>query len=136
MSSVAELEIIKAMEVQLPLGLLGFENIKTYSLTHTPEQEPFGWLTMCSGERLAFLVVPPVFILNDYAPDLSDEDVHFLEIRHPDDAMILNIVKMRANGTTTVNLKAPIVINRHTMIGKQVVLNQPAYAISHPIQTA
>lgn len=136
MSSVAEIEIMKAMEVQLPLGLLGFENIKTYSLTSPPDQEPFSWLTMSTGEGLAFLVLPPAFVLNDYAPDLSHDDVNFLEIRHPDDAMILNIVKLRPNGTATVNLKAPIVINRHTMIGKQVVLSQSAYAINHPIQSA
>ena len=68
MSSVAEIEIMKAMEVQLPLGLLGFENIKTYSLTSPPDQEPFSWLTMSTGEGLAFLVLPPAFVLNVEIP--------------------------------------------------------------------
>jgi hypothetical protein len=31
MSSVAEIDIIQTLQVQLPLGLLGFERIKTYS---------------------------------------------------------------------------------------------------------
>ena len=91
---------------------------------------------MPEGEDLAFLVVPPCFVMPDYAPDLSDEDVDFLEIRNPNDAMVLNIVTLKPDGTATVNLKGPIVINRHTMIGKQVVLNQSAYPIKHPIRSA
>jgi len=133
MSSVAEIDIIQTLQVQLPLGLLGFEQIKTYSLISRPEEEPFRWLSVPQGEDLAFLVVPPCFVLPDYAPDLNDDDAHFLEIRNPDDALVLNIVTLKPDGSATVNLKGPIVINRHTMIGKQVVLSQSNYAIKHPI---
>jgi flagellar assembly factor FliW len=136
MSSVAELDITKTLTVQLPLGLLGFERIKTYSLITKADQEPFCWLSVPHGDDLAFLVVPPNLVLPDYAPDLSDEDVDFLEIRHPNDALVLNIVTLKSDGSATVNLKGPIVINRHTMIGKQVVLSQSSYAIKHPIQPA
>ncbi|MEY4690816.1 MAG: hypothetical protein RIT19_1141 [Verrucomicrobiota bacterium] len=136
MSSVAEIDIAKTLQVQLPLGLLGFEPIKTYSLIAKPDQEPFLWMSVPDGEDLAFLVVPPSFILPDYAPDLSDDDADFLEIRHPDDALVLNIVTLRSGGAATVNLKGPIVINRHTMIGKQVVLSRSDYAIQHPIRSA
>lgn len=138
MSSVAEIDIAKTVQVQvqLPLGLLGFERIKTYSLVTKPDQEPFRWLAVLEGEDLAFLMVPPNFVLPDYAPDLSDEDADFLEIRNPNDALVLNIVTLKSDGSATVNLKGPVVINRHTMIGKQVVLSQSDYAIKHPIRTS
>ena len=136
MSCVAEIDIAKTVQVQLPLGLLGFEQIKTYSLITKPDQEPFLWLAVPEGEDLAFLVVPPSFVMPDYAPDLSDEDVDFLEIRNPNDAIVLNIVTFRSEGSATVNLKGPIVINRHTMIGKQVVLSRSDYPIQHPIRSA
>jgi len=138
MSSVAEIDIAKTLQVQvqLPLGLLGFEHIKTYSLVTKPDQEPFRWLAVLEGEDLAFLMVPPNFVLPDYAPDLSDEDADFLEIRNPNDALVLNIVTLKSDGSATVNLKGPVVINRHTMIGKQVVLSQSDYAIKHPIRTS
>jgi flagellar assembly factor FliW len=101
-----------------------------------PDQEPFRWLSVPDGEDLAFLVVPPCFVMPDYAPDLSDDDVDFLEIRNPNDALVFNIVTLKPDGSATVNLKGPIVINRHTLIGKQVVLSQSAYAIQHPISAA
>ncbi len=136
MSSVAEIDITKTLTVQLPLGLLGFERIKTYSLITRSEQTPFQWLSVPEGDDLAFLVVPPCLILPDYALDLSDDDADFLEIRNPNDALVLNIVTLKSDGSATVNLKGPIVINRHTMIGMQVVLSQSNYAIKHPIQAA
>ena len=134
MSSVAEIEITKTQTIQLPLGLLGFERIKTYSLITKDDQKPFCWLSVPEGDDLAFLVVPPSLVLPDYAPDLSDADADFLEIRNPNDALVFNIVTLKSDGSATVNLKGPIVINRHTMIGMQVVLSQSQYAIKHPIQ--
>lgn len=138
MSSVAEIDIAKTLQVQvqLPLGLLGFERIKTYSLVTKPDQEPFLWLAVPEGEDLAFLMVPPNLMLPDYAPELSDEDADFLEIRNPNDALVLNIVTLKSDGSATVNLKGPVVINRHTMIGKQLVLSQQDCAIKHPIRTS
>jgi flagellar assembly factor FliW len=136
MSSVAEIEITKTQTVQLPLGLLGFERIKTYSLITRTDQAPFHWLSVPDGDDLAFLVVPPCLVLPDYALDMSDDDADYLEIRNPNDALVFNIVTLKPDGSGTVNLKGPIVINRHTMIGMQVVLSQSNYAIKHPIQAA
>ena len=134
MSSVAEIEITKTQTIQLPLGLLGFERIKTYSLITKDDQKPFCWLSVPEGDDLAFLVVPPSLVLPDYALDMSDDDADYLEIRNPNDALVFNIVTLKSDGSATVNLKGPIVINRHTMIGMQVVLSQSQYAIKHPIQ--
>jgi flagellar assembly factor FliW len=85
---------------------------------------------------LAFLVVPPAAVLPDYSPVLSDDDVAFLAIESPDDVIIYNIVTIRPDGTSSVNLKGPIVINRHSMTGKQVVLANSPYLIQHPLGSA
>jgi flagellar assembly factor FliW len=123
--------------IQLPYGLLGFERVKDYVLLTRPEEEPFMWLQMVGEGKKAFLVVPPHFVLADYAPDLSDLDVAFLELNDPSEAFVLNIVTMRAPGEATVNLKGPIVINRRTLVGKQIIpVNAAEYAIRHPLPLA
>jgi flagellar assembly factor FliW len=120
--------------IQLPYGLLGFERVKKYVLLTRPEEEPFMWFQMVGEIKRAFLVVPPHFVLADYRPDLSELDVAFLELNDPSEAFILNIVTLRGHGETTVNLKGPIVINRRTLIGKQVIpVNAAEYAIRHPL---
>ena len=124
-------------EVHLPLGLLGFERTKRYTLLANPGEMPFRWLQVVGDPSLAFLVVPPFEVLPDYEPDISLEDAAFLELDSPEDALLFNIVTLRANGRATVNLKGPLVLNRYSLRGKQVVLaNAADYALQHPLPVA
>lgn len=120
--------------IALPFGLLGFERVKNYILLTRPEEEPFLRFQMAEEPRHSFVVVPPHFVLADYSPDLSDLDAAFLELDDPSDAFVLNIVTVRGQGQATVNLKGPIVINRRTLIGKQIIpVNAAQYGIKHPL---
>ena len=120
--------------IRLPFGLLGFEHVKQYVLLANPAEEPFLWFQMLDDAKRAFLVAPPSRIVPDYQPDISDDEVDFLELADPSDAFLLNIVTLRGNGQATVNLKGPIVINRRTLIGKQVILNNASqYSLHHPL---
>jgi flagellar assembly factor FliW len=92
---------------------------------------------MVGDTKQVFLVVPPHFVLADYRPDVCDLDVAFLELEDPSEAFVLNIVTMRGPGEATVNLKGPIVINRRTLVGKQIIpVNAAEYAIRHPLPLA
>jgi flagellar assembly factor FliW len=124
----------KEKPIDLPLGLLGFERFKQYVLLAEPDQAPFSWLQVVDDPGLAFIVIPSFEVLPNYEPDISKEDVSFLEISSPDDVLLLSIVTLRGQGRATANLKAPIVVNRHTSRGKQVVLaNAAQYQLQHPL---
>ena len=123
--------------IRMPYGLLGFENVNNYALLTRPNEEPFLWLQMLDGARHAFLVLSPFIALPNYQPDIAEEDVRFLELTSPNDAQILNIVTLRGNGDATINLKGPIVINRHTKAGKQIIPNNAAqYSVRHPLRVS
>jgi flagellar assembly factor FliW len=118
------------------MGLLGFERIKHYTLMASAEEAPFLWLQMAEDPSLAFLVIPPSVVLDAYQPDISEEEVAFLGLADPQEAWIFNIVTLHKDGTATVNLKGPIVVNRRTLVGKQVVpLNASSYSLQHPVAT-
>ena len=120
--------------LNLPFGLLGFEEVKRYLILGKPDEHPFMWLQMTEAPSQAFLVVPPAAVVQDYRPELSDEDVAFLRLESPDDAVIVNIVTLRNGGTSTVNLKGPIVYNRHSRIGKQVIpVNASRFTLQYPL---
>ncbi len=120
--------------IQFPLGLLGFEKVKNYILLKNPGEEPFMWLQMLDGTHKSFLLVSPFLVSKDYQPDIADDDVEFLGLTSPADALVVNIVTLRGGGQATVNLKGPIVINRHTLVGKQVIPNNVSkYALTHPL---
>lgn len=122
-------------DVRLPMGLLGFEKMKDYLLISNPGEEPFGWLQIKGETSLAFVVINPFLIVPEYRPDIPQADVDFLELNSQEDAMLLNIVTVhKTGGGATMNLKGPIVINRNTGIGKQVVIaNASEYSVQHPL---
>ena len=123
--------------IQMPFGLLGFEQFKQYQLLSNPEEAPFLWLQMVEDPSVAFLVVSPFIVLPNYQPDLPEDDVEFLALEQAEDALVFNIVTLHKDGGATVNLKGPIVVNRHTLRGKQVIpTNAPKFALQHPLPVA
>jgi flagellar assembly factor FliW len=127
------LPVKKENVISMPLGLLGFERVKKYVLLITPEEEPFYWLQMLDNQSQGFVVMNPSAAVPDYAPDIAQADIEFLGIQSPADALVLNIVTVR-HGQATANLKGPIVINRHTLVGKQCIpTNVAEFALQHPV---
>src|SRR5437660_289612 len=136
-SEAIEMETLKHRKekpIYLPLGLPGFEPLKEYALVTDAEQAPFSWLQVVDDPSLAFIVVSPFEVLPNYQPDIPKEDVDFLGLSSPEDALLFTIVTLRGKGRATANLKGPIVINRHTAKGKQVVLaNAAQYQLQHSL---
>jgi flagellar assembly factor FliW len=128
---------LAANQVRLPLGILGFEQIKDYVLLADPAEEPFAWLRVADNTSLAFVVIDPFLVVPEYAPDIPQADVDFLDLKEASDTRLLNIVTVHGAGRATVNLKGPIVINRHTHTGRQVILaNAADYSVQHPLPVA
>lgn len=123
--------------VRMPNGMLGFEEIKDYLLTTNPEEHPFAWLQVRDNSALAFVVIDPFAAMPDYQPDIPQTDVDFLNLKEADDALLLCIVTIHDQRRATVNLKGPIVVNRHTHVAKQVIIaNAAAYSVTHPLPLA
>ena len=124
-------------QVHLPEGILGFEQFKHYMLLANPAEMPFAWLRPADSTSLAFVVINPFIVMPDYAPDIPDSDADFLGLKEPNDALLFNIVTLKGPNRATVNLKGPIVINRHTHTGKQVIIaNANNYSVEHPLPVA
>jgi flagellar assembly factor FliW len=123
--------------IHLPYGLLGFEPIKRYLLVANPNEEPFMWFKMTEDPHQAFLVLSPFIVKPDYQPDISADDVDFLGLAEPEDALLLNICTVRGSEQPTINLKGPIVINRNTFVGKQVIPNNASkFQLRFPLPVA
>ena len=121
----------------MPTGLLGFEQFKKWHLINHPDEAPFSWLQVADEPEVAFLLVPPGLVTREYRPDVADQDVASLGLTDAADALLLNIVTLNATAPATVNLKGPIIINRRTLMAKQVVpRNAAEYSVRYPLPTA
>lgn len=130
-----ELEIDEKGIIYFINGIPGFEDqLKFILLSPKEDGSPFQWLQSLNNTNLAFAVANPFMIKKDYEVDIPDEIVDELEIKAPEDAIILSILVVPEDITQiTMNLKAPIIINNGNHKGKQIVLDTEAYSVRHYI---
>lgn len=127
----------RPMEFTLPKGLIGLSDVTQFEMLVNEEELPFMWIRSIDRHELGFVVIEPSQILNDYIIEIGDEDIAALDIQDPNDALVLNIVTI-PNGesleSATVNLIGPLVINKKTLVGRQIITcNYNKYTSKHPI---
>ena len=82
--------------------------------------------------ELRLYLVDPSSVLSDYAPILSDEQADGLALTTADDALILVVAHPAADGVS-VNLLAPVIVNRVTGAASQVILEDQDYPLRAPL---
>ena len=122
-----------ANELILPQGLIGFADYQRAELRYLPDHLPFLWMKLHGPETLHFIVIEPGGIVPGYEPEIFDEDAMQLDLRSPAEAMILNIVTLKRQQPVeaTVNLIGPLVVNRRTRIGRQLVISNYSRFSAH-----
>ena len=131
-----EIEVDEDRIVEFAEGIPGFEGLRNFALFHDEDQEDdvFLWLQSLEDGDVAFVLLnTPVFIPG-YDPQISEEEIYSLGNFTKEDIIIRNIAVVRDSlEDTTVNLRAPIVINASTRRGKQMVSLNETYHIRHYI---
>ncbi|MBS0023319.1 flagellar assembly protein FliW [Microbacterium paraoxydans] len=89
-------------------------------------------LRAVADEALRLYLVDPSTVLSEYAPTLSDAQVDDLALGSPDDALVLVVAHPSAEGVS-VNLLAPVVVNRTTGAAAQVILEDQDYPVRAPL---
>lgn len=72
---------------------------------------------------------------SDDAPELTDAQAADLALTSPDDAMLLVVARLADDGVT-VNLMAPVVINRTSGVASQVILEGQDLPLRAPLVAA
>jgi flagellar assembly factor FliW len=133
----ADVEPSQANSFTLPQGLIGFEAYTRAELLYLPDHLPFLWLKLYSAkDSVHFIVIEPAGLIPGYEPELFDEDAAGLDLADPAEAMVLNIVALRNQNPieATANLVGPIIVNRRTRTGRQLVVsNYSRYSAHHPL---
>lgn len=82
--------------------------------------------------ELRLYLVDPRSVLSEYAPTLTDEQAQGLALESADDALILVVAHPGADGVS-VNLLAPVIVNRTTGAASQVILEDQDYPLRAPL---
>ncbi|MGO1043847.1 flagellar assembly protein FliW [Clostridioides difficile] len=121
------------MKVTLKKGILGFENLKEYKLLDIENSDILKEFSSTEEACIGFIVVSPFEIIKEYEIVLNQETIERLEVKSPNDIMLLNIITLgQTIEESTINMKAPIVINVKNNYGMQIILQDEKYSIRHP----
>ena len=128
-----ELEIEEQDVVRFAAGIPAFEDEHEFVVLPYEEGTPYMFLQSMATPELAFLMTDPFVFFPDYSFELDDENMDKLEIKTMDDVLVCTLISIPRSGVAdmTTNLLAPVVINRHTMQAKQIVLEKTQYTTKH-----
>lgn len=115
--------------IAFPAGLPGFEATEHFVTIEDEAAAPFVWLQSLDDPELAFLTVNPACFMADYQPEMSEEAKQlFADTAAP--MQVLAIVTVPEDPRQmTVNLRAPLLINRQKRLGRQEVGTKGKYPL-------
>lgn len=117
--------------------LAGFDDQRSFALVGLDDDGTMSRLQATGRADLSFLVVSPGLFFPDYAPFIDDTVRSALDIRGPDELLLLLLVHPAATlADTTANLLAPVVVNTRTGRAAQVVLGDWSLPIRAPLAAA
>jgi flagellar assembly factor FliW len=121
------------LTVEFPEGLVGLPQCRRFLLSRAAAPGTF-WLESADTEGLAFLLVDPFPLFENYSVQLADEDLRVLGGGTPADIAVLAIVTLPAEpgGTSTANLQAPLAFNLRTGRARQIILPRSDFGVRCP----
>jgi flagellar assembly factor FliW len=126
--------------IVFPAGLPGFPQSRRFLPVEDSAHLPLLFLQSLDDPQLCFLSLPVALVDPAYRLKMSAEDLALVGFdRLPaleTEAQCLVIVAVAEDGRATVNLLAPVVINRATAQAVQAVRDDMVYACRHPLARA
>jgi len=106
-----------------------------YALLDLNPQSPVKLLQSVEDAHICFLVGDPAILAPGYVVDTAPGDLTNLALAEESEAAVLVLLTVLgdANGMTTANLKAPIIVNRFTLKAEQLILNGDKYPLRKPV---
>jgi len=128
------IDVDEGQKITFPVGIFGFEQFNNYVLIDA-EQQPFYWLQSVDSPAVAFVLINPFLFRPDYEINTDDAELAAMGITAPEQALVFSIVTIPDDGPMSANLLGPLVINKHSRVGRQIVLSDPRWKTKHDIMS-
>lgn len=135
-----EVEIEDSKIINFPNGIIGFPDLKKFTLMHDESDEggaatnTIKWLQSIDEPGFAMPVMDPLIVCPDYSPEIDRTKIE--EVGELDDEDILVLVTVTVPHDLekmTVNLMGPFIINVKEMKGVQSIVENDNYPVKFPI---
>ena len=131
-----EVEVEDSKIITFPNGIIGFPDLKKFTLMHDEEQgsSSIKWLQSIEEPGFAMPVMDPLVVCPDYSPEIDKSKIEDVGDLNDDDILVLVTVTVPHDlAKMTVNLMGPFVINVKDMKGTQAIVENDNYPVKFPI---
>ena len=108
--------------IHFPEGLLGLPQCRDWVLLADTQNDAVAWMQSVDRAEIALGVVSPRRFLPSYRMRVVGRELEPLKLERIQAARVLVVVG-KNEGSITLNLKAPLVINLERRLGRQVITN-------------
>lgn len=131
-----EVEIEDSKIISFPNGIIGFPDLKRFTLMYDSEKgsDTIKWLQSIEEPGFAMPVMDPLIVCPDYNPQV--DRLSITDIGELDDTEMLVLVTVTVPHDLkqmTVNLKGPFIINVKEMKASQTIIDNDDYPVKFPI---
>ena len=122
--------------IRFEAGMRGLDDCRDWVLLADVHNDALGWLQSMDHAEVALAVVSPRRFVPDYQVRVPRAELESFGLPPAEGAHVLVIVSV-SDRETTLNLKAPLIIDIERRLGRQVVTNgdQPLRHPIHPTET-
>lgn len=122
-----EIDIPQDKIITMEKGMIGFSELKNYTLIYNSEKEndkkSIMWLQSMDDGDIAFPVMTPDIIMPDYKPTVNEELLAPLGDLNEENMYVIVTVNVPSDITKIAcNLKAPIVVNTDSNKAAQLIV--------------
>ncbi len=130
-----DIELDENRLIRFPEGMIGFPDMKSCVLLEHKPGSPFMWLQSTESPDLAFVLVNPCLIEQDYLQQISRKDRSLLLGKNGQAPLLFAVVTIPPGEPQkmTANLLGPVVIDVPARTGKQVILADSGYTTRHAV---
>ncbi len=127
-----EVEVKDEEVIHFTKPILGFDDCKQYLLMENESIFPTFWLQSINDPNLAFPVVSPFSVDDNYSINLHNLDIDDINLKSLDEALVLTLMVVpQTLSSIRTNLRAPIIYNPEKRIAKQLILYDEKYPIHY-----
>ncbi len=131
-----EVEIEDSKIINFPNGIIGFPDLKRFTLMHDGEDESASikWLQSVEEPTFAMPVMDPLIVCPDYKPMVDIKDVTEMgELDENEMLVLVTVTVPHELEKMSVNLMGPFIINTKDMTAVQTIVDNDEYPVKCPI---
>ncbi|CAI6081267.1 Flagellar assembly factor FliW [Paenibacillus sp. JJ-100] len=128
-----EIEVAEDSVIEFVSAILGFQEETRYVLIPQIEESPFQYIQSITDPNLTFVLADPFLFCAEYEFNIDERWQKKLNLHSQEDVDIRVITTVRSSTDISINLKAPIVINKKSKKAMQIVLENMDYSTRYSL---